>query len=253
MRPPFIVIEGPDGAGKSTQTMLLAQRLRAEGVDCVTTCEPTTEALGQWARREGHKVPWMAAAMVFAADRIVHGHGVIRRALDAGSWVICDRYALSNFVYSMARAVAEDRDRVACPQCAGSGKVESQEGPCDFCDGSGAGHSVLNWLALVEGDRERESINIVIDVPRDEAVVRMRQRGTQSAYDRAAWATKIQLLYHVIPVLLLAKSLSEPLELPCVMVDGRGTIDEVAERVWAHVAPYAAKWKAKQPKKEGVQ
>lgn len=215
MRPPFIVIEGPDGAGKSTQVALLGQRLLLEGVGCALVCEPTTDPLGQWARKEGASVPWSVAAMVFAADRAVHGLRTIRPLREAGDWVVCDRYALSSMVYSLARARSEDWSLASADAL-----------------------SVLTFVAALERDREPESLNIVLEVPPEEAANRRESRGAQSAYDRAKWADLIPGLYSAVQ-----RMAAGIIHLPCVAMDGVGSQQQVADRIWQHVAPMAQQWK----------
>ncbi len=100
----FITIEGGEGAGKSTQLRLLAERLRARGIDCLVTREPGgTE--GAEAIRElivhGPPERWrpLAELYLFLAAREDHLHRAILPALDRGQWVLCDRFADSTRVY----------------------------------------------------------------------------------------------------------------------------------------------------------
>jgi len=104
----FIVIEGPDGAGKSTVAKALAAALQAEGRDVFLTAEPTRSAIGTLVRglaQEGNAVHWETLAMLFVADRREHVEQ-IRHSLSTGSVVICDRYALSTVVYQSMQARA---------------------------------------------------------------------------------------------------------------------------------------------------
>lgn len=100
----FIVLEGGDGAGTTTQMHALEARLRARGHDVLCTAQPSRGAVGQLARANlaasaTNPLPPEAMALLFAADRLEHVHGTISPALDAGTWVICDRYVLSSMVY----------------------------------------------------------------------------------------------------------------------------------------------------------
>lgn len=103
----FIAIEGVEGCGKSTQASLLAQSLRADGFDVVLTREPGGTPRGQTIREmlldpaHGRLSP-RAEALLYAADRAEHVAEVIRPALDAGSWVICDRFSDSYRAYQGA-------------------------------------------------------------------------------------------------------------------------------------------------------
>lgn len=100
----FIALEGVEGSGKSTQTSLLAKRLREHGVAVVTTREPGGTERGEMIRSllldPGHgPLSERAEALLYAADRAEHVESVIRPALSAGSWVVCDRYSDSYRAY----------------------------------------------------------------------------------------------------------------------------------------------------------
>ena len=101
----FIVFEGIDGAGKTTQINLLADRLRGAGLDPVVTAEPTGMETGKAIRRvlSGalQKTPTQVAAM-FVQDRIDHNvdpEQGIEAMLATGKAVICDRYYYSSLAY----------------------------------------------------------------------------------------------------------------------------------------------------------
>ena len=103
----FISLEGGEGAGKSTQIALLAERLRGKGIDVVTTREPGGTP-GAEAIRElfvhGEPGRWSArtdALLVYAA-RTDHAERLILPAIDAGKWVLSDRFADSTFAYQGA-------------------------------------------------------------------------------------------------------------------------------------------------------
>lgn len=100
----FIVIEGLDGTGKTTQISLLADELRKRGIAVETTAEPTALPTGRLLRRvlsgEVKSSPWSTAAL-FLSDRIQHnvGENGIRDMLEQGKTVISDRYYYSTFAY----------------------------------------------------------------------------------------------------------------------------------------------------------
>lgn len=99
----FVVLEGGDGSGKSTQVPLLAAWLRERGLDVVETREPGGTALGRELRTvvlDGDTaVDARAEALLMAADRAEHVSEVIGPALERGSWVISDRHVASSLVY----------------------------------------------------------------------------------------------------------------------------------------------------------
>lgn len=108
----FVVLEGVDGSGTTTQARALAERIRARGIESWETREPSTGPVGQFLRgaltgqlvRDGlpTSLDWRAMALLFAADRADHLEAEIIPALSAGKWVVCDRYLLSSLVYQSA-------------------------------------------------------------------------------------------------------------------------------------------------------
>ncbi|WFE30629.1 dTMP kinase [Solwaraspora sp. WMMD791] len=106
----FIVFEGGEGAGKSTQVAELAQTLREQGRDVVVTREPGSSGLGEKIRRlvleGGADAPSpRAEALLYAADRAHHVATVVRPALARGAVVISDRYVDSSLAYQGAGRV----------------------------------------------------------------------------------------------------------------------------------------------------
>ena len=100
----FITFEGGEGCGKSTQIRLLADRLRAVGRDVLLTREPGGTALAEkirsLVREESDDPPgFRAETLLFLAARAQVVENVIRPALAAGTWVLCDRFADSTFAY----------------------------------------------------------------------------------------------------------------------------------------------------------
>ena len=101
----FIVFDGLDGSGKTTQLRLLKERLESEGHKVVITAEPTDSAVGRQLREalRGDIAPTAAQlSTLFLLDRI--GHNVapvngIRALLDEGYTVLCDRYYYSSMAY----------------------------------------------------------------------------------------------------------------------------------------------------------
>jgi dTMP kinase len=110
----FIVVEGLDGSGISTQIGRLRRWLAGRGITVELTKEPSPGPLGAVIRQAiegrvalGEKV----LALAFAADRLDHLENDvkgIRQHLDAGRWVICDRYVLSSLAYQGAADVDAD-------------------------------------------------------------------------------------------------------------------------------------------------
>jgi len=98
----FITLEGGEGVGKSTQLRALAAALRGHGLDVIETREPGgspgAEAIRNLLLHDQHWTP-KAEALLFAAARSDHVERTIRPALEAGKWVVCDRFVDSSIAY----------------------------------------------------------------------------------------------------------------------------------------------------------
>lgn len=111
----FIVIEGIDGAGKSSQIDLLAARIKERGEACYLTCEPSGRPIGKLIRDVLTKkltVTQETLAAMFLADRLDHiqnsENGILKH-LEEGTHVISDRYYWSSYAY---HSLAVDMDWV---------------------------------------------------------------------------------------------------------------------------------------------
>ncbi len=153
----FIVLEGIDGAGTTTQTRLIAERLKQEGRAVVTTGEPSTGPVGRLIRQalesrlqlEADAITqfeWATLALLFAADRADHAHRCIVPALRSGAYVICDRYDLSSCIYQSLTAPD--------PQ------------------------SALRWVQTLNCQVPRPDFTVVLDVKPEVAELRRVNRGS---------------------------------------------------------------------------
>ncbi len=114
MRGKFITFEGGEGTGKSTQAAMLALRLESLGLRVLLTREPGGSPGAEIIRHvllSGAAKPFgpEAEAMLFAAARDDHIRCTILPALEAGHWVICDRFADSTRVYQGALGEVDQR------------------------------------------------------------------------------------------------------------------------------------------------
>ncbi len=106
----FLVLEGLDGAGTTTQAAVLAARLRARGRRVHLTAEPSAGPVGRLLRRalrgtaggRGRPLDQRALALLFAADRVDHLATEVEPRLASGVDVVSDRYALSSLAYQSA-------------------------------------------------------------------------------------------------------------------------------------------------------
>ena len=100
----FIVLEGPDGSGKTTQINLLEQYLKEAGYECLITREPGGTVIGEEVRElilnpEYKEMSPVTEMLLYAASRAQLVHEVIGPALEAGRIVISDRFVDSSIVY----------------------------------------------------------------------------------------------------------------------------------------------------------
>ena len=149
----FITLEGGEGAGKSTQSDLLAGWLAEQGVEAVQTREPGGSPRAEVLREmllSGMIAPFgpEAEALLFAVARADHMNETIRPALQDGAWVICDRFIDSTRAYQGASgvdpqeinrlenlAVGADRPDLTVildlPAVVGLYRAKSRSGPVD--------------------------------------------------------------------------------------------------------------------------
>lgn len=155
----FIVLEGIDGSGTTTQLNCLAERLRADGRTVVTTSEPTSGPVGRLLRQilegkieggsEGARgFDWTTLALLFAADRTSHAQSVIQPSLQLGYTVVCDRYDLSSRIY---QSVTAPDPEVAVP-----------------------------WVCAINDQAPRPDLTLVLDVTPEMGEQRRDQRGAKA-------------------------------------------------------------------------
>ncbi len=195
----FVVVEGGEGSGKSTQAKLLATRLRAGGREVVLTFEPGDTKMGVQMRElllHGD-VPIDARAelMLMLADRAQHVAEVIRPALDRGAIVVCDRYSPSTIAYQGA--------------------------------GRDLGFDEVAHVSDVAAGGLAPDVVVVLDVPDDVAEARVAQ--DRDRFERAgdAFHARVRAAYRELSA-----------RFGWVVVDGTGSVDDVAERLYAVVSPH---------------
>lgn len=198
----FITFEGGEGTGKSTQTRRLVDRLRALGHGVVQTREPGGSTGAEAIRNlvvAGDAERWSARTetLLMYAARSDHLERTIRPALEAGDWVVCDRFADSSRAY----------------QGAGGGV------PPAFIEMLDAG--------IVGGDQP--DLTLVFDLP--------VEVGLERAFGRGLFETRFEskgLAFHSrLREGFLAIARDHPER--CVLIDADGDEDTVEARVWAAV------------------
>ena len=201
----FITFEGGEGAGKSTQIRRLAERLRRNGRAVITTREPGGSPRAEAIRAfllAGHAQPFgpLAEALLFAAARISHIDARIEPALQAGDWVLSDRFIDSTRVY---QGMVGD---VPAETIASIERV------------------VLSGLAI--------DATVLIDVPAEIGLERAASRRQAAAPDRFE---KQELAEHRrIRDGFLAQAAADSKRF--LVVDGSPGIDEVEAAIWRAVS-----------------
>ncbi len=146
MRGRFLSLEGGEGAGKSTQARRLAAALEARGIHVVLTREPGGTEGAEAIRgllMQGAVTRWSAHAetLLFAAARADHVEKLIRPAVEAGSWVVCDRFIDSTRAYQGAQDI-DDSAILALHGFGSRGLLPDRTLVLDLPDGDGHARSI---------------------------------------------------------------------------------------------------------------
>ena len=197
----FITFEGGEGTGKSTQAATLARRLESMGVGVLLTREPGGSPGAEIIRHvllSGAAKPFgaEAEAMLFAAAREDHIKCAIKPALEAGKWVVCDRFADSTRVYQGAVGAVDPR--------------------------------LIKALERVSVGELKPDLTLILDVPVKLGLKRAAGRRRGSKPDRFE-AEQIEF-HEKLRRAYLALAEAEPAR--CVVVDAGVQKKEVAARVW---------------------
>ncbi|MFN3744037.1 MAG: dTMP kinase [Hyphomicrobiaceae bacterium] len=202
---PFITFEGGEGAGKTTQTRQLANRLAGLGIDCLLTREPGGSPFAEEIRALllSGDLPArgaMADALLFLAARADHVAETIMPALAAARWVISDRFADSTFAYQGAAG--------------------------------GVPRATLAELHRLVLGNFRPDLTLILDLPPEIGLARAGARPQQgSGSDRFE---RREVAYHeALRQGFRAIAAHDPAR--CVLIDASGSPEEVAAQVWAVV------------------
>lgn len=196
--PLFIVLEGIDGSGTTTQLGLLERHLQGRGRRVHATREPSAGPVGRLLREillGGHRLPdgapadGLAMALLFAADRRDHLSREIEPALAAGIDVVSDRYLLSSLAYQAQEA---ERD----------------------------------WVATLARDLRAPDLTLLLDLPVAAAAARRRAAGRAlERYDADDVQARVAARYRELVA-------GDP---RATVLDARGGIEDVARAVAAAV------------------
>ncbi len=207
----FISFEGGEGAGKSTQIRILAEKLRDRGLDVIVTREPGGSAGAEAVR---HVILSGAAesfgvrmeAVLFAAARNDHVIEVIRPALESGSVVLCDRFLDSSRVYQGT-----------------TGNLEPE---------------FIETLQRIAIDGTMPDLTLIFDIPAEKGLARARNRADDGAapdrFEKEELETHEKRREAYLDI-----ALNEPRR--CRIVNADQAQDAVADDVFSFVEPLLTK------------
>lgn len=204
----FIVLEGIDGAGTTTQSSILADRLADRGLPAHTTREPSDGPIGVLIRQiltgrvvvpgshGAHAPGWATMAALFAADRLDHLESEIVPNLLDGVSVICDRYDHSSVAYQTVSSNGHD--------------------------------GVSDWVLELNRHARRPDLTLILDVDPEVAASRRGMRsGGPELYEVSEMQVELAKFYAKIDELFPADTI--------VHIDANEGVDHVAKAVWAEV------------------
>jgi len=183
----FIVIEGIDGAGTTTQAKLLSEWIASIGRKCLLTSEPSQGPVGLLLRQiltgRERTLNNDVISLLFAADRIDHLDNEVLPSLRSGSEVVSDRYYHSSFTY------------------------QSLQGD-------------LEWIRELNSNARAPDVTYILDLPADLAAERRRRdRASEELYEKDSMQRKLEESYRRLPSILKEEII--------VLVNGSEDIDAV--------------------------
>ena len=191
----FIVFEGIDGSGKTTQIKLLCQALSERNIPVHITKEPTDNPMGKLLRKclmGEQKADLKAIAALFAADRLDHitaDDGILDN-LKRGNTVLCDRYYLSSYAY--------------------------QSVDCD-----------LDWIMALNSEAAsmaRPDLHIFLDVPAEQSMGRVESRGETEIFEKLDRQQQIRKIFFELFEKLKDKE-------NILIIDGTRSPEVIAEEI----------------------
>ena len=199
----FITLEGGEGAGKSTHARRLCEALNARGIGAIATREPGGSSGAEQIRAllvEGEPNRWGAAVetlLLFAA-RADHIARTIRPALEAGHWVVCDRFTDSTYAYQGA--------------------------------GRGLAPDVIRQIERASIGGFRPSLTLILDAPVEEALARIDKR----IHDETRFEKFERGFHERLREFFKELARREPER--CVLIDTTAPAEQVAASIWSAVA-----------------
>jgi dTMP kinase len=201
----FITLEGGEGTGKSTQIRFLMQRLEAHGVTAKRTREPGgsdgAERIRSLILESGQKrFDALTETLLFFAARNDHLEHIIRPSLEAGTWIVCDRFADSTRVY------------------------QGCMGTIDF--------ETLNRLEALVIASTTPDLTLILDLPAEIGIARANARRGAIAAD--GFEAESLDFHQGLRQCYLELAKRDPER--CVIVEAEGEAEEVARKIWQIVS-----------------
>ena len=197
----FITFEGPEGSGKSTQIQRVGSWFREQGRECVVTKEPGGTPIGDRVRAilldsaSAGMDAW-AEVLLYSASRRQHVVEKIRPALERGELVLCDRYTDATIAYQgYGRLIALDR---------------------------------LEMLNAWATEGVIPDLTLLYDIDEETGLARAHKRNATMEVDEGRFEAEDLRFHRRVREGYLAMAVAEPKRF--VVIDGRGTIDEVFAR-----------------------
>jgi len=200
----FVTLEGIEGVGKTTQVARLSAALNTRGIAHVVTREPGGTPLAESIRQvvltaRDEPLPATAELLLMFAARAVHLANHIEPNLQAGRWVICDRFTDASYAYQ------------------GGGRQMSAE-------------PIRELERMVQGTR-RPDLTILLDAPVDRAMARAAARNAGSVQDR--FEDERSEFFERVRGVYRARSAAEPNRI--AVVDATQSVEEVGARILEHL------------------
>ncbi len=195
----FITFEGIEGVGKSTQVARLSENLDARGIPHVVTREPGGTALAERIRdivlnSRDEPLPSSAELLLMFAARAVHLSNLVEPQLNAGRWVVCDRYLDATYAYQ-----------------GGGRRLNERQ---------------IQELETMVGAR-RPDLTVLLDAPVEHALQRARQRNAGAAADR--FESERAEFFERVRGAYLARAAAEPGRV--AVLDARQPVETIESQI----------------------
>jgi dTMP kinase len=211
----LIILEGLDGSGTTTLTKNLLRKLKENGIDSISTFEPSDSPVGlllrEYLKGNYTLMDWRAMSMLFTADRYDHCTHIENR-LQQGTWVVCDRYRWSTYAYQTASAM----------EIEGKGLEGYKK--------QDARNRVLGWLKQINDAALTPDMTIFLDAEPKVALARIDndRKESREIYEKEAFLEIVSNLY----IRLVHTSVDAGRICP---IDAAQPIETVVEECWAKV------------------